>query len=56
MEKKIVKGIITERKETEWRKIERKTNHEKLLTGKQRLVEGEEVRGWYHWAGTKEGT
>ena len=39
----IVKGTIRERRETEWGKLERKTNHERLLTlGKnQRVAEGE---------------
>ena len=40
---KIVKGIIGERRGTEWEKSERETNHERLLTlgNEQRVVEGE---------------
>ena len=39
----MVKGIIRERRGTEWEKLERETNHERLLTlgNKQRVVEGE---------------
>ena len=38
-----MKGIIKERGETEWEKLERETNYERLLTlgNKQRVVEGE---------------
>ena len=38
-----MKGIIRERRGTEWEKLERETNHERLLAlGKeQRVVEGE---------------
>ena len=38
-----MKGIIRERRGTEWEKLERETNHERLLTlgNKQRDVEGE---------------
>ena len=41
--KKILKWIIGERRENEWEKIERETNHERLLTlgNEQRVVEGE---------------
>ena len=41
--KKIVKGIIGERRENEWEKSERVTKHERLLTlgNKQGVVEGE---------------
>ena len=47
MEYKIVKGIIKERRGTEWEKSERETNHERLLTlgDQQGIVEGEEGRG-----------
>ena len=40
---KIVEGIIRERRENEWEKSERVTNHEKFLTlgNKQGVVEGE---------------
>ena len=36
-------GIIRERRRTEWEKLERETNHERLLTlgNKQRVAEGE---------------
>ena len=38
-----MKGIIRERRGTEWEKLERVTNHERLLTlgNQQRIVEGE---------------
>ena len=41
----IVKGIIGERRETEWEKLERVTKYERLLTlgNKQVVVEGEVV-------------
>ena len=54
-----MKGIITERRKTEWGKLERETNHERLLTlgNKQRAAEGEVVEGWGNWVmGTEEGT
>ena len=37
-----MKGIIREIRGTEWEKLERETNHERLLTlgNKQRVVEG----------------
>ena len=37
-------GIIREKREIEWEKLERETNHERLLTlgNKQRIAEGEE--------------
>ena len=43
-----MKGIIRERRGTEWEKLERETNHERLLTlgNKQRVVEGEVGGGW----------
>ena len=43
----IVKEIIRKRRGTEWEKLERKTNHERLLTlgNKQRAAEGEVGRG-----------
>ena len=31
-----MKGIIRERRGNKWEKLERETNHERLLTGKQR--------------------
>ena len=42
-----MKGFIRERRGTEWEKLERETNHERLLTlgNKQRVVEGEVGRG-----------
>ena len=43
-----MKGIIRERRGTEWeKKLERETNHERLLTlgNKQRVVEAEVGRG-----------
>ena len=38
-----MKGIIGERRGTEWGKLERETNHERLLTlrNEQRVAEGE---------------
>ena len=41
-----MKGIIRERRGTEWEKLERETNHERLLTlgTKQRVREGEMER------------
>ena len=38
-----MKGIIRERRGTEWEKLERETHHEKLLKlgNEQRVVEGE---------------
>ena len=44
---KIVKGIIEERRENEWKKLERETKHERLLTlgNEQMKVEGEVGRG-----------
>ena len=43
-----MKGIIRERRGTEWEKLERETNHERLLTlgNEQRVVEGEMGGGW----------
>ena len=37
-----MKGTIRERRETEWEKLERKINHERLLIlgNKQRVTEG----------------
>ena len=42
-----MKGIIRESKGTEWEKLERETNHERLPTlgNKQRVAEGEVGRG-----------
>ena len=48
-----------ERRGTEWEKLERETNHERLLTlgNKQRVVEGELAGGWGNWVmGTQEST
>ena len=41
-----MKEIIRERRGTEWGKLEKETNHERLLTlgNKQGVVEGEEGR------------
>ena len=54
----IVKGIIKERKGTEWKKLETEINHEGLPTlgNKQGVVEGDMGRGmgWLgngHWGG-----
>ena len=54
-----MKGTIRERKGTEWEKLERETNHERLLTlgNKQTVAEGEVGGGWGIWVtGTEEGT
>ena len=56
-----MKGIVKERRGTEWEKLERETNHERLLTlgNKHKVAEGKEGRvgGWGNWVtGTKEGT
>ena len=41
-----MKGIVRERRETEWENLERETNHERLLTlGKEHGVVEEEVGG-----------
>ena len=42
-----MKGIIEERRENEWEKLERVTKHERLLTlgNEQRVVGGEVGRG-----------
>ena len=42
-----MKGIIRERKENEWKKLEKVTNHKRLLTlrNEQRVVEGEAGEG-----------
>ena len=52
-----MKGIIRKRRGTEWEKLERETNHERLLTlGKQRVVEGEVYGRWGNWLmSTEEG-
>ena len=54
--KKIVKGIIGERRENEWEISERVTEHERLLTLGNELgvVEREEVGEWV--MGTEGGT
>ena len=43
-----MKGIIRERRRTDWEKLKRVTNHERLLTLGNELgvVEGEEGGGW----------
>ena len=43
-----MKGIIRERRENEWEKLEREKNHERLLTlgNKQRVAEGEVGGEW----------
>ena len=54
-----MKGIIRERRGTEWGKLERETNHERVLTlrNKERVAEGEVDGGWGDWVmGTEEGT
>ena len=41
-----MKGIIRERRGNEWEKLERETNHERLLTmGNEQVEEGELGRG-----------
>ena len=41
-----MKGIIRERRETEWEKLKRETNHEIFLTlGNKQRVADEEVGG-----------
>ena len=51
-----MKGTLRERRGTEWEKIERETNHERLLTLENKgLQKG--VRGWGNWVmSTEEGT
>ena len=41
-----MKGIIRERRENKWEKLERETNHERLLTlgNEQKIVEGQGIR------------
>ena len=54
-----MKGMIRERRGTEWEKLKRETNHERLLPlgDKQRVVEGEVVGCCGNWmTGTEEGT
>ena len=53
-----MKGIIGERRENEWEKLERGTNHERLLTLRNKgLWKGRWARGWGDWVmGTEEGT
>ena len=53
-----MKGIIRERRITEWEKLERETNHERLLTlgNNQRLLEERWGAGCGDWVtGTKQG-
>ena len=42
-----MKGIIREKRGTEWEKLEREINHERLLTlgNKQKVVKGEVCEG-----------
>ena len=58
--KKILKNTsLSKRRGTEWEKLEREANHERLLTlrNEQRVVEGEVGGGWGDWlTGTKVGT
>ena len=54
-----MKGIIRERRENEWEKLEREINHERLLTlgNKQRLLEERWGAGCGDWVmGTEGGT
>ena len=54
-----MKGIIGGKKENDWEKSERVTEHERLLTLGNELgvVEGEEAGGGGEWVtGTEEGT
>ena len=53
-----MKGIIRERRGTEWGKLQRETNHERLLTlGNEGLRKGRWAGGWGNWVtGTEEGT
>ena len=50
-----MKRIIREKRGTEWEKLERETNHDRLLTlgNEQRVVEGEVGGGMGdgHWGG-----
>ena len=52
-----MKGIIRERRENEWEKLERETNHESLLIlgNEQRFSEGEVGKGWGNWVMGTEG-
>ena len=43
--KNIVKGTLRKGGKLSGEKLERKTNHERLLTAKQRVVEGEVYEG-----------
>ena len=54
-----MKGIIRERRETEWGKTERETNRERFLTlgGQKGLQKGRWVGRWGNWVtGIEEGT
>ena len=54
-----MRGIIRKRRGTEWEKLEKETNYERLLTlgNKQGVVEGKVGGGWGDWVmGTEEGT
>ena len=52
----VVKGIIGERRGTDWEKLERETNHERLLTLRNKQWVGEaEVGGWGNWVTGIEG-
>ena len=52
-----MKGTIRERRGTEWEKLERETNRERLLTlGNKGLQKGRRAGGWGDWVtGTEEG-
>ena len=55
----IVKGAIRERRGTEWEKLKRETNHERLPTLGNKIVMWKRrlVGRWGNWVtGTKEGT
>ena len=53
-----MKGIIRERRRTEWEKFERETKNERLLTvGNKGLWKGRWMAGWGNWViNTKEAT
>ena len=45
-----MKGIIRERRRTEWEKLERETNHQRLLTlGNKGLQKRRWVEEWGDW-------
>ena len=53
-----MKRIIRERRGTEWEKLERKTNYERILTlGNKEFWKGQWAEGWGNWlTSTDEGT